>query len=180
MATKPADEESHAAEEPEVVAGPNGVMHPPPIRAAAFLGLVQAGEILDRRLDQDLQVAHGISLRAYEVLLHLAVFSEGGKLRMSALAAQAPLSQSRVSRLVADLAERGLVTRNTSPGDSRGVEVAITKVGLETLRAAQDTHHAGLHTRFFANLSWDEVVLLARVTRRLLAANDQPRLTRDT
>lgn len=149
----------------------NGVRHPPRVRAGAFLGLVQAGERLDRLLDRDLQAAHGLSLRAYEVLLHLAAFSPDGRIGMSALAEQAPLSQSRVSRLVSDLDARGLVRRATSPGDSRAVEVSITDAGLAALRAAQDTHHKGLRDRFFAHLTWDEVVMLAKVTGKVLRAN---------
>ena len=158
-------------EEPELVELPNGVRHPPPVRAAAFLGLIQAAETLDRRLDQDLQARHGMSLRAYEVLLHLAAFSPNGQLRLSALAEQAPLSQSRVSRLVAELEAKGLVRKVTALADSRGVEVSITDAGLDVLKAAQDTHHEGLRTRFFAHLSWDEVVLLAKITGRILAAD---------
>lgn len=153
--------------EPPLVELPSGVRHPPPIRAAAFLGLIKAAEAVQRGLDADLQNAHGLSLRAYEVLLHLAAFSPAGRLRISALAEQAPLSQSRVSRLVAELEGKGLVTRDTAPGDSRGVEVAITPAGLDKLLEAQDTHHAGLQDRFFSKLTWEETVLLARLTARL-------------
>lgn len=156
-------------EEPLLIQRSDGVLHPAPIRATAFLGLVKAGELLDRGLDADLQAAHGLSLRAFEVLLHLAAFSAHGSLRMAALAAQAPLSQSRVSRLVGELATRGLVERQTASEDSRGVEVTITRAGLDKVREAQDTHFAGLEARFFSRLSWEEVVALAKITTKVLA-----------
>lgn len=161
-------------DEPPWVELPNGVRRPSAIRAAAFLGLITQGEELQRALDRDLQAAHGLGLRAYEVLLHLAAFSAGGCLRISALTEQAPLSQSRVSRLVRELEARGLVTRDTAPGDSRGVEVAITVKGMDTLLQAQGTHHAGLEERFFSKLSQEEIALLARITSRLQGGQASP------
>jgi DNA-binding MarR family transcriptional regulator len=164
---------AHPPEEPPLVELPSGVRHPPPIRAAAFLGLVKAGEALDRGLDADLHQAHGLSLRAFEVLLHLAAFAPQGRLRISALVEQAPLSQSRVSRLVAELEARGLVARETATGDSRGVEVSITDRGLEKLLEAQDTHFASLDDRFFSRLDWSEIVFLARITAKLVSQRDE-------
>lgn len=159
-------------EEPFLIEQPNGVKHPSTTHARAFLGLVRAAEALDRGLDLDLRSRHGLGLRAFEVLLHLAAFSPAGSLRMTELTAQAPLSQSRVSRLVAELEARGLVSRAVFEGDSRSVLVTITERGLEVLRLAQDTHYAGLQERLFAHLSWADVTALARLTETVLAAND--------
>lgn len=150
---------------------PDGIRHPSSTHARAFLGLVRAGESLDRGLDAELRAAHGLSLRGFEVLLHLAAFSGSGSQRMTQLTAQAPLSQSRVSRLVAELEARGWVTRSAAESDHRGVMVSITERGLDKLRAAQDTHLAGLHERLFAHLSWSETVTLARLTTTIVAAN---------
>ncbi|HVM13251.1 MAG TPA: MarR family winged helix-turn-helix transcriptional regulator [Egibacteraceae bacterium] len=157
-------------EESKLVELPNGVRHPPPLRAAAFLGLVKAGETLARGLDADLQTAHGLSLRTFEVLLHLAAFSADGSLRMSALGEQAPLSQSRVSRLVAELEAKGLVAKEAAPDDSRGVVVHITDKGLQRLLEVQNTHFASLEDRFFSHLDWEEIVQLGRITSRLIEA----------
>ena len=101
---------------------PDGLKHASPQRASAFLGLVRAGETLVRDLDADLERDHGISLRAHEVLLVLALFAPGGRLRMAELNGRTPLSQSRVSRLVAELEARGLVKRSPADGDDRAVE----------------------------------------------------------
>lgn len=149
----------------------DGIEHLPPVRARAFTGLVRSAESLVRDLDAELQAAHGIGLRAFEVLLHLAAFSDGGCLRMSQLSRQAPLSQSRVSRLVADLDARGLVARSTAVDDSRGVDVTITDRGVALFRAAQATHLAGLDARFFSRLTWKETAELARITAKLLASD---------
>src|SRR3981081_4230678 len=105
-----------------VVPRPDGLKYMTPERASAFLGLVRAGETLARELDAELEREHGIGLRAYEVLLFLAVFSPDGRLRMVDLTERAPLSQSRVSRLVAELEARGLVVRRPSRDPLRAVE----------------------------------------------------------
>src|ERR1700680_520199 len=88
---------------------PDGLKTASPARASRCLGLVRAGETRVRDLDAGLERAHGISLRAHEVLLVLALFAPGGRLRMAELNGRTPLSQSRVSRLVAELEARGLV-----------------------------------------------------------------------
>ena len=159
-----------ASEEPEIIERDDGLKRLPEIRARAFLGLVRAGQRLEQRLEAELQAAHGLTLRAFEVLLHLAVFSEERCLRMSHLAEQAPLSQSRTSRLVAELETRGLVSRSKSADDSRGVNVTLTDRGLETFVAAQETHLRGLHHYLFSQLSWDQVTQLATITETILRA----------
>ncbi len=152
--------------------GVHGLKHLSPERAQAFLGLVRAGDLLARKLDSELQVEHAISLRGFEVLLFLAVFAPEGRLRVTELADQAPLSQSRVSRLVAELETRGLVTRSAAEDDARGVEVSITEAGRQRFLEAQKTHLEGLETRLFSRLTAEEVRELARITTKILDAED--------
>jgi DNA-binding MarR family transcriptional regulator len=151
-----------------VVYRPDGLKHGSPLRAAAFLGLVRAGQTLTRDLDAELERDHGISLRAHEVLLVLALFAPGGRLRMVELNGSTPLSQSRVSRLVAELEARGFVERSPADGDGRSVQVSITSRGIEKFRAAQDTHLAGLERRLFARLTERETRQLAALTAKIL------------
>ena len=106
----------------------------------------------------DLERDHGISLRAHEVLLVLALFAPGGRLRMAELNGRTPLSQSRVSRLVAELEARGLVERSRADGDGRGIQVSITARGIEKFRAAQDTHMAGLERGLYSRLTDQEIL----------------------
>lgn len=155
-------------DEPVFVSLASGVAVPSETYARAFLGLVRAGEELDRSLDAELRSAHGISLRGYEVLLHLAAFAPGRRQPMTALIRQTPLSQSRVSRLVAELEARGLVRRTGDERDSRAVVVALTDEGLRLLRQAQKTHHRGLERRLFSRLSHEELLQLGELTFRLL------------
>lgn len=147
---------------------PDGLKYLTPARARAFLGLVRTGDRLARHLSATLERAHGISLHAFEVLLHLAVFSRNRQRRMADLTEQTPLSQSRVSRLVADLERRGLVERSQLDADRRGVVVAITPEGLDLFRRAQETHLADLEARFFGRLSPEELEQLTELTSRIV------------
>jgi DNA-binding MarR family transcriptional regulator len=155
--------------DPVFLSAQHGVRYPSGVYAQAFLGLLRAGEALERALDADLRAKHGLSLRGYEVLLHLAAFStDGRRLAMTQLARQAPLSQSRVSRLIAGLEAQGLVRRTGDERDSRAVVVVLTDTGLDMLRRAQDTHHRELTERLFARLTEAEIAELARLTGKLL------------
>lgn len=153
-----------------VVRRPDGLVHLAPERAQAFLGLVRAGDALARELDAELERDHGLSLRAFEVLLFLAVFAPAGHLRMAELTERTPLSQSRVSRLVGELEARGLVERSAADGDRRGVRVTITRAGLAKFKEAQDSHLSSLERRLFAHLSAEEIGQLAALTTRILDA----------
>jgi len=155
----------------------DGVAHLDPTYAAAFLGLLRAAEVVDAGLDQDLREAHGIGLRGFEILLHLGAFSEVGSLRMGQLISQAPLSQSRVSRLVAELSRTGYVDRSTAVEDTRAAVVTITPAGRNLLRAAAATHLDGLERRLFARLTKADVAELGRLTAKILGS-DAPRTGR--
>ncbi len=169
LATQQGDTFVGHPEEPLYVERANGLTHLSPVRARAFLGLVRAGSQLSRELDARLHRGHDLSLHAFEVLLHLAVFSPDGSLRLGQLVQQAPLSQSRVSRLSAELETRGLVRRTGAADDGRGVVISITDEGVARFKAAQDTHLRDLNELLFARLTWDEVTQLATITSKLLA-----------
>ncbi len=151
-----------------VVRRKDGLKHLSPKHASAFLGLVRAGELLDRSLNAELERQHGLTLRGFEVLLFLAVFTKNHTMPMTDLIKQAPLSQSRVSRLVADLEARELVHRGTVEGDARAVAVSLTPAGLEVFRAAQETHLGGLDRLLFSRLTSAEIDQLARITAKIL------------
>jgi DNA-binding MarR family transcriptional regulator len=157
-------------EQEGLVFRPDGLKYLSPARARAFLGLLRAGSVLADQLNAELEGEHALSLRAFEVLLFLGAFAPDGRLRMSELTEQAPLSQSRVSRLVDQLEADGLVERSRAETDRRGVSVAITPRGIEKFKAAQETHLAGLERRLFSPLNENEITQLAKITEKIVAA----------
>ncbi len=137
-------------------------------RANAFLGLVRAGDNVVRSLDKSLRERSGLGLHQFEVLLFLSVFAKDRTMRMSELRRHAPLSQSRVSRVVAELESEGLVARNPDPDDSRAVLVSILNEGIESFKAAQDRHLADLDELLFERITEDEIDQLGAICEKLL------------
>lgn len=140
---------------------------PAGVRSDAWVGFLQAHSALVKSLDADLIARHRLSLSAFEVLLRLSR-SEEGYLRMSDVAQQAFLSQSRVSRLVDQLVREGLVERRACDTDSRVVYACITQRGRDLLEEAEATHTAGVEQRFLGRLSAAEREQLADIWRRIL------------
>ena len=99
-----------------------------------------------RLLDEDLQRGANISLSEYAVLVHLSE-ADAAHLRVSELAALADLSNSRITRIVDDLAKGGSVVKTRNPEDRRGIDVRITNAGLNRLRDAYPIHLASVRSR---------------------------------
>jgi len=76
----------------------------------AWRGLLRAHACLAKRLDAELEQAHGLPMTSYEVLHHLEDAS-GGRMRMCDLAERAQLSRSGLTRLVDRLERDGLLAR---------------------------------------------------------------------
>jgi DNA-binding MarR family transcriptional regulator len=134
---------------PSPLSRPSAELDAPALRAwRAFL---HASVLLPRRLDEELQAAHGLSLAEYDALLHIAN-APGRRLRMSVLADRVLLSRSGITRLVDRLEASGMVERSACPTDARGAEAALTAPGLERLRNAARTHVAGIERHFLAPL----------------------------
>ena len=119
-------------------------------RLGAWRSFLHAHARLLRRLDEELQAAHGLSLAEYDALVQLAN-APGRRLRMSILAERVLLSRSGITRLVDRLVAAGFVERSACVSDARGAEAALTARGLERLRAASQTHLDGVQ-RYFLGL----------------------------
>ena len=88
---------------------------------------------ITRRLDEELQAAHGLSLAEYDALLQIA-HAPGRRVRMNVLAERVILSRSGITRLVDRLEAAGSVERAACTTDARGQEAVLTPLGLERLR----------------------------------------------
>ena len=72
----------------------------------------------------------------------------GRRLRMGALAAEATLSRTGLTRLVDRLEHRGLVRRGPAPEDRRGSYVALTRSGAALLRRMWPVYERVLDEHF--------------------------------
>jgi DNA-binding MarR family transcriptional regulator len=122
-------------------------------RLGAWRSFIHAHARLLRRLDEELQDAHGLSLAEYDALMQL-VSAPDRRLRMSVLAERVLLSRSGITRLVDRLVAAGFVERSACMSDARGAEATLTSRGLERLREASPTHLDGVQ-RYFLGLIAD-------------------------
>jgi DNA-binding MarR family transcriptional regulator len=146
--------------------GADGVAEWPPTQAEAWIGLLETHKQITRALDAELESRYGLSLSSLELLARLGA-APGRCLRLSALATEAGLSLSRVSRIAVLLESRGLIDREPCADDARAVEAHLTPAGLTLMREAQETHFASVQRLFFDQLSNGELEVLAQVFGRL-------------
>ena len=137
-----------------------------PSQASAWLCLLATHTTITRQLDAMLRATHHLGLSAYEVLLRLAR-APSRQLRMSELAATAPITLSGISRMVDRLERDGLVRREPSPEDGRVACVTLTDAGVDRLRAAHQTYLTGVRRLFLDHLSEQEIESLNQCWRRL-------------
>jgi DNA-binding MarR family transcriptional regulator len=132
----------------------------------AWRGLLRAHACLAKRLDAELEQAHGLPMSSYEVLGHLQE-SSGARMRMCELAEQAQLSRSGLTRLVDRLERDGLLERCSCDHDARGSYACLTHAGRERLEEARVTHLAVVREHFFSRFSEIELSTLADMCERI-------------
>jgi DNA-binding MarR family transcriptional regulator len=129
-----------------------GRSHPEREELGPWRAFLHAHARITRRLDDELQAQHGLSLAEYDALLQIAT-SPGRRLRMNLIAQRVLLSRSGVTRLIDRLVAEGAVERVTCSTDARGAEAVLTASGLDRMRAASRTHLAGVQRYFLDPLS---------------------------
>ncbi len=132
----------------------------------AWRGLLRAHACLAKRLDAELEQAHGLPMTSYEVLQHLQDAS-GGRMRMCDLAERAQLSRSGLTRLVDRLERDELLERCSCDHDARGSYACLTELGRERLAEARGTHLAVVREHFFSRFSESELSALADLWDRI-------------
>jgi DNA-binding MarR family transcriptional regulator len=141
---------------------------------AAWRGLLSATQLIDRRLDEQLQRDSGMPHAYYMVLVALSE-QPGRACRMSVLAERTMSSQSRLSHAVARLEERGWVRRDQSTSDGRGKLAVLTAAGYRALRDAAPGHVEQVRRVVFDRLTPEQVRQLAAITATINAAAEESR-----
>ncbi len=135
-------------------------------QACAWCGLVATYSDVARQLDATLRASHQIGLSAYETLLRLGQ-APNCCLRMSELAAVAPLTLSGVSRMIDRLERAGLARREASPEDGRVACAMLTSEGQVRLRDAHQTYLSAVRRLFLDRLDEQEIEALNRCWGKL-------------
>jgi DNA-binding MarR family transcriptional regulator len=119
------------------------------------------------RLSRDLEVATGLSMAEYEILVRLSEAPDGS-VRMSELADGVAHSRSRVTHTVARLEAAGLVTRRPAAEDRRGIAATMTGAGRDRLVAAAPAHVASVRARLVDVVDRDQLAQLGEAMRAVL------------
>jgi DNA-binding MarR family transcriptional regulator len=114
----------------------------------------------------------GMPLTWYDILLVLNA-APGRRLRMTELGQQAVVSRERVSRVVTELEQAGLVVREANPDDKRSSYTVITPEGRRRLRASAPVYLGAIEKHFLSRLTDKESRMLAEVLGRVVTAEER-------
>jgi DNA-binding MarR family transcriptional regulator len=132
----------------------------PPAPPHAWRVFWECAAALPDILDAELQAAVGMSVRWYDVLVHLEDAPEG--LRMNELADNILHSKSGLTRLVDNMEQAGFVRRERPRDDRRVVLVFMTPEGEAARDAARAVHRDGIRRHFTDHLSAKDLAALEK------------------
>ena len=154
----------------EVFAGLVAATFPDQHGVDAWQAFIRVHAGLMRLLDTDLREKTGFGLNDFDVIASIA--GAGGRLRMSELADRAMVSRSGLTRRVARLVDEGLVKRDETDDDGRGVVVSLTKAGVARLKQVTPVHLREVKRLFVDRLSNRELIVLEQALRKLVVDCD--------
>ncbi len=127
--------------------------------------LWRAGERLRQGVTANL-AASKLDIAGFDVLLTLRRQGHGGALSPSALAKDMMLSSSAMTNRLDRLEKRGLIARQTDPGDRRGLKIVLSEEGF---RLADElvVSHLEIEERLLAALSREERSQLRELLNRV-------------
>jgi DNA-binding MarR family transcriptional regulator len=139
-------------------------------RIAAWAALLRTHAAVLPKLERAL-VPTGLPLTWYDVLLVVNAAPDR-RLRMSELGRQAVVSRERVSRVVTELEQHGLIERQPNPEDKRSSFAVITPEGRRRLRSAAPTYLAAVEQHFLSHLTDGEIRTLTKALGKLVASEE--------
>ena len=133
----------------------------------AWSAFLRAHAVTVRRIEADIAERARLSLGWYDVLLELNA-APGRRLRMQELGERAVLSRSRVSRLVDELVDAGLVTRQPNPDDRRSSYAVVSEEGRQVLRRAAPVYLSAVRDHFVSALTPEQIAIVRSAMDTLL------------
>ena len=134
--------------------------------ALAWQTLRMAHDRVAQRLGSELADACGLAINEFDVLLFLRSHAHEA-VRIGALLDAVPLSQPALSRLVARLEARGLLTRCEAEDDARAVVVCLTGAGTALIDRALVIHARVVHETLIDKCSETERAALLRTLSQI-------------
>ncbi len=128
----------------------------------SWRALLMGMTLLLDRLDDDLRRRCDLSLVEYEILVRLSE-AEDRRMRMAHLADALAHSRSRVTHTVARMEHAGLVLRQSSPDDGRGVVATMTDKGFDLLERMAPVHVEGVRAHLVDLVAREDFLAVGRV-----------------
>jgi DNA-binding MarR family transcriptional regulator len=149
-----------------MVGMPEDSAPPRPDQLAAYFAVLEVGNLLQHAVEQQLREEGGLSYTQFQILATLGESAECRQ-RMTDIADQLVHSRSGLTYQVSQLAESGLVAKESSPEDERSVVVALTPKGRELLGRVMTGHIEVVRQIFFTPLNDEDVTALADILGRV-------------
>ena len=135
----------------------------------SWQNFLEAALRMSATLNRELMRAHRLTLVDVR-LLDMLYRSPKGAARMGDLAEGLMSLPSRVTRQIRRLEDQGLVVRQASPDDGRGVLATITDDGRDAVARAMVTYSQGVRQHFLGQLSRPQVSAMGENCRRINTA----------
>lgn len=132
---------------------------------AAWRAFLTTSHLLERRIEEHLKAAAGLTHPQYEILVRLAE-APGRRLRMTELAREVVVSKSALTYQVGGLEKAGLVERLTCPSDDRGVLARLTSAGADLLERVAPAHLEIVRDYLVDRLSRAELLAMTTAMRK--------------
>ncbi len=130
-----------------------------PSEESTWRALTYVANHLMKTLSEDLAGETSVTASEYGVLVHLSEAPDQQR-RIGDLAEIIALSPSRISRLVDEMAAKGLVTKVRVADDGRCTLATLTPSGLSTLKDTYPTQLRNVRRHVFDLLTTEEVDVL--------------------
>lgn len=138
-----------------------------PDTVAAWRGLLFTEAAVVRALEKDMLEQHDLPITWFDLISRLAR-ADGRRLRMHELEEASMFTRSGLTRLADRLEEAGLVRRERSAEDRRGVYLAITDSGLAKIDEVWDDHQRSIQEHFGQYLNRNDVAAIRKATAKVL------------
>jgi DNA-binding MarR family transcriptional regulator len=126
---------------------------------------------LVEELDRDAAAVGAVPHGWFQVLSALEI-APGNRMRLKDLVGTALLTRAGVSRLMDRIEAEGLIRREPSPIDGRGLEAVLTPAGAAAIGRCRPVYAKTIHRCLGRHLTASRLDEMSVLFREILAAND--------
>lgn len=139
---------------------------PEPEKVKAWIGIMTTFDAVMRALESDMSEHHDLPITWFDVLNRLD--QGGGRLRLFELEQGSVFTRSGMTRLCDRIEAAGLIRRERSDEDRRGVYLAITETGRGKLAEVWPDHRRAIQEHFAQHIDLDDARAVLVATSKVL------------